>query len=465
MAYLINNYDGSPLVNVQDRTLNISTTSLKLPGRDYRPYGETMVENLIHMLQHFAQGVPPQNPINGQIWYDTSFKQLKVYDVTTLGWIPVGSPQSGATLPGSGSVGQVFYNTVKRQLFVWDANATPPAWRLVGPMGAFDNSETPTAIPTHSAWEVVQIAEPVTSNLFTVWRLTIAGVLVAIVASNTFNAGIPGFADPILPGINLRTNFNLMGTASRALVSDNTNALNGLPATRFMRTDVNNEPDQAGVRSLGSASKPYASVHATSFVGNATSATLTTTATTALTATTATNAQNLNGEPAAFYQNASNLITGTVAEAQLPNSVMLKSGSTMTGDLILNGAPTNNLQAATKQYVDASAISVFETSPFAIANTGVYSFTHGLGGMPRFVTVDLVNKVANGGYNPGDVIQVSAGADPVGSTEGVAVKKTATTITIYVAQNGPSEYVRGDGTGAGVVLVSDRWDMVVRAYR
>ena len=28
------------------------------------------------------------------------------------------------------------------------------------------------------------------------------------------------------------------------------------------------------------------------------------------------------------------------------------SGGTMTGNLILNGDPTNNLQAATKQYVD-----------------------------------------------------------------------------------------------------------------
>ena len=36
------------------------------------------------------------------------------------------------------------------------------------------------------------------------------------------------------------------------------------------------------------------------------------------------------------------------------------SGSTMTGPLILNGDPTQNLEAATKQYVDEAKASVFE---------------------------------------------------------------------------------------------------------
>lgn len=364
MAYLINNYDGSPLVNVQDRTINITTTSLKLPGRDYRPYGETMVENLIYLLQNFAQGVPPQNPINGQIWFDTSFKQVKVYDGTTLSWIPVGSPQSGTSLPAQGGSGQVFYHTVKRQLFVWDA--TSSTWRLVGPVGSYDNSETQSALPPHSAWEVVQILDTsATPVLRTVWRLTIAGSLVLIVASATFNAGIPGFTDPIQPGINLRTTFNLVGTASRALVSDNTSALDGLPASRFMRLDANNEPDQTNVRSLGSSTNRYASVHAAQFVGEATTALL---ANVANTATVATTANLLNGEPSSYYTNATNLATGTVAEARLPNNVMLKSGAVMTGPLTLNGPPVTSLQAATKQYVDNKVI---RSSPYTVLGTSV----------------------------------------------------------------------------------------------
>ena len=474
MAYLINNYDGSPLVNVQDRTLNINTTSLKLPGRDYRPYGETMVENLIYILQNFAQGVPPQNPIMGQIWFDTSLKQIRVYDAATLNWIPVGSPQSGNSFPAQGTSGQIFYHNVKRQMFVWDTNAIPPAsnWRLVGPVGAFDNTDPqspPSPLPTHSVWEVVQI--PVVSDLDpppppkTVWRLIIAGSLVAIISQDTFRAGITGFSDPIKAGINLRDGFNVVGTASRALVSDNSQTLESLPASRFMRKDANNDPDQTDVRSLGSSVSRYASVHAAQFVGEATSALTASSAITATSASSATNASQLNGQTGSYYTNASNLITGTLPDARLPSSVMLKSGSTMTGDLILNGPPAVNAQAATKAYVDQFIIRVYESSSFAIANSGTYTLTHALGGVPRFVTVDLVNVVSQSGYNPGDIIQISAGGDPDGLTEGLGIKKDVTNVTIYVGSNGPSEYVAGDGSGGGFVLLSDRWNMVVRAYR
>jgi hypothetical protein len=469
MAYLINNYDGSPLVNVQDRTLNINTTSLKLPGRDYRPYGETMVENLIYMLQNFAQGVPPQNPIMGQIWFDTSLKQIRVYDAATLNWIPVGSPQSGNSFPAQGTSGQIFYHTVKRQIFVWDPNAVPPApnWRLVGPMGAFDNTDPqspPSPLPTHSAWEVVQILDT-SATPRTVWRLTIAGTLVAIVSQNSFFAGITGFNDPIQPGINLRNSFNLVGTASRALVSDNSQTLESLPASRFMRKDANNDPDQTNVRSLGSSVSRYASVHAAQFVGEATSALTAITATTATLASSATNASQLNGQTGSYYTNASNLATGTLPDARLPSSVMLKSGSTMTGDLILNGPPAENAQAATKAYVDQFIIRVYESSSFAIANSGTYTLTHALGGVPSFVTVDLINVTAQAGYNPGDIIQIAANADPVGLNEGTSIKKNATNVTIYIGANGPSQTVVGDGSGGSAVLIASSWNMVVRAYR
>lgn len=468
MAYLINNYDGSPLVNVQDRTLNITATSLKLPGTDYRPYGETMVENLIYMLQHFAQGVPPTNPVSGQIWFDTSLKQVRVYDVTTLSWLVVGTPQSGNQLPAQGVSGQVFYHTVKRQMFVWDAAAiTQIKWRLVGPVGAFDNTDPDTAVPSHSAWEVVQVpvvTDPENPQTRTVWRLTIAGSLVAIMAQDTFSAGISGFADPIRPGLNLRTNFNLVGTASRAFLSDNSLTLENLPASRFMRKDANNEPDQTLVRSLGSTTNRYASVHAAQFMGEATSALTANSATSATTAATATNAINLNGQASTYYTNATNLATGTVAEARLPSSVMLKTGGTLTGDLILNGPPTVPLQAANKSYVDAATIRVYESSAFVIANSGVYPLAHGLDSMPKFVTVDLVNVIANGGYVPGDVIQISATNDVVGVNEGIAIKKSINNVTIYVGNNGPGEYVVGDGSGAGTILTASSWSMVVRAY-
>lgn len=41
-----------------------------------------------------------------------------------------------------------------------------------------------------------------------------------------------------------------------------------------------------------------------------------------------------------------------IARSSVPDEYVLVSGDTMTGPLILPGDPTNNLEAATKQYVD-----------------------------------------------------------------------------------------------------------------
>lgn len=454
MAYLINNYDGTPLVNVQDRTLDITTTSIKLPGRDYRPYGETIVENLVYMLQNFAQGVPPANPINGQLWFDTSVKQIKVYDVITLTWLPVANPESGVQLPAQGVSGQVFYHTVKRQVFVWDN--TLQSWRLVGPVGAWDNADpiNPPLSP-HSTWEVIQIPVITAQNTVTnkpIWRLVIGGQPIMVISSETFRASLVGFTDPIQPGINLREGYQVVGTASRALVSDNSLALDGLPMSRFMRKDTSNEPDKTLVRELGSINKQYAKVYSSQFIGEAS------------TSLQSTNSTQLNGEPASYYTDASNLASGTLSVSRLPASVMINTGATMTGFLGLSGNPVLPNHAANKQYVDDSKLKVYQSAQIPITTPDSVELLHGLTVVPQFVTVDLINMSADAGYSPGDVIQVYPGASQTGAASGLGIKKTNAQITIYVGANGPGIQIQGDETGTGSNLTTIKWNMVVRAY-
>jgi hypothetical protein len=59
------------------------------------------------------------------------------------------------------------------------------------------------------------------------------------------------------------------------------------------------------------------------------------------------------------------------------DSVVLKTGSTMTGALILNANPTSNLGAATKQYVDAATlgITVNDTDDVPEGNDNLYYTT------------------------------------------------------------------------------------------
>ena len=61
-------------------------TTLKLWGKGLPEYGEPIFQDLIYMLENFANSSAPVFPIEGQIWYDTNFggspalPQLKMYD-------------------------------------------------------------------------------------------------------------------------------------------------------------------------------------------------------------------------------------------------------------------------------------------------------------------------------------------------------------------------------------------------
>lgn len=46
-----------------------ATTTLKLYGKGMQNYGEGIEQNLIYMLENFANSTPPVNAIEGQIWY------------------------------------------------------------------------------------------------------------------------------------------------------------------------------------------------------------------------------------------------------------------------------------------------------------------------------------------------------------------------------------------------------------
>ena len=72
MAYTIVKSDGAVLTTIADGTINTTSTSLGLPGRNYAGYGQTLDTNQVHMLENFADGTPPANPLRGQLWYNTN---------------------------------------------------------------------------------------------------------------------------------------------------------------------------------------------------------------------------------------------------------------------------------------------------------------------------------------------------------------------------------------------------------
>ncbi len=95
MPYTIDYTDPgkSPIV-VNDGVVDTST-SINLIGKNYSRFGEILNENMLQLLENFANATAPSNPTEGQLWYDTTDSQLMLYDGQ---WYPIGAPAGGTRI-------------------------------------------------------------------------------------------------------------------------------------------------------------------------------------------------------------------------------------------------------------------------------------------------------------------------------------------------------------------------------
>lgn len=238
MPYIVNYTDKnnkSPLT-VFDNTSS-SDTSLTFPGRNVAGYGQVIAENFLHLLENFASTDAPVNPTEGQLWYDTLDKILKIYDGGT--WKAASSIQKGAVEPPTetASVGELWVDTTNQQLRIYTGNR----WILVGP--------TESTIDGLRYGPAVESLADSDNNIRSILVFYIADIPVQIISKDTFTPKIiiEGFST-IRTGINLTSRAvegifsKFFGTASSAdsLVIAGTN----VPAGRFLRSDITNTVEQ-----------------------------------------------------------------------------------------------------------------------------------------------------------------------------------------------------------------------------
>jgi microcystin-dependent protein len=229
MAYQIRYTDSTnldkPALTVEDNTIN-NSTSLQFPGRNVTGYGTIIAENFLHLLEHFANDSAPENPVEGQLWYDNTpgVNQLKVYDGTT--WSSAGGLKKGNVEPEltTSLPGDLWANTDTQQLYLY----TGSGWILVGPR--FSEGARTGAEP--------EFIEDTLSNLQPVVSNYVNGERVCIISSETFTPKtlIPGF-QIIKAGVTLNSNYNTYwGVAEKAaalLVGSTT-----VSASNFLRGDA-----------------------------------------------------------------------------------------------------------------------------------------------------------------------------------------------------------------------------------
>lgn len=185
--------------------INNYDTSLDLVGAGYVNYGIAYAQNFVKLLENFASPYPPENAIEGQVWYDTSDSSRKVLRVnngtaTSSRWMPT----SGIYQQSSDPADDLNSLLVDGDIWVDTSNSLlkiryGSTWRTVGP----DVSEGD--IKTGSEFKSL---ESNTGTLFPVILNWANNKIISIISNNDFTPRIvqEGFAT-IKTGINL-TNKN-----------------------------------------------------------------------------------------------------------------------------------------------------------------------------------------------------------------------------------------------------------------
>ena len=223
MSYIINRFNGTQLVVLDDGTIDTST-SVGLVGRNYVGYGETQNENFVFLLENFANTAPPSRPITGQIWFNTTDNTAYAYD--SAQWNPIGSATVSVTEPPNTNAGALWLKTPINQLFTY----TGAEWRLIGPEAVEGFASTKAR--SSAINDINGVARPV---IF----LETNGVALAICTSAAFtiNSGnsIAGFENNLQVGINLSTtakiNGSVTGNAATATQLQTARLINGVPFT------------------------------------------------------------------------------------------------------------------------------------------------------------------------------------------------------------------------------------------
>jgi hypothetical protein len=228
MAYEINKTDGTAVATITDGTIDNSTT-LTLFGKSYSGFGELLNENLVKLLENSSSTSAPTAPLKGELWFDASTNQIKVYDGTSFK--PTGGAKSQATAPTAPSAGDLWHDTDDDQLYVY----TGSEFLLVGPVY--------TKGQTLSGWKIETLASAGGNKV--VSSMYAGNTRVAILSKETFTPSDSqsGFAE-IKAGLTLNSTLSAVfeGSTTSATAVDVSETSNTsatvIAGGNFLRADA-----------------------------------------------------------------------------------------------------------------------------------------------------------------------------------------------------------------------------------
>jgi hypothetical protein len=203
MPYTITKTDGTTLLNLADGLTDETTTSLVLIGKNY------------------SNSAAPDDPLTGQLWYDSANKLLKVF--TGTAWKVISSSISSSSAPADPVVGDLWWDTTNTQLKVYSGTS----FVTIGPAFTATSGQT-GAIADVIADNAAGNATHVVVKFFVNNQLT--SILSRDAEFTPLSASsAPGFTS-IKPGFNLSTSISGLKYWGNA---DNATSLNGVAASAY----------------------------------------------------------------------------------------------------------------------------------------------------------------------------------------------------------------------------------------
>lgn len=218
--YVINKTDGSIAATVQDGVVDTSYTNLYLVGKNYQAYGVLINDNFVRLLENFANASAPTKPIAGQLWFNTTSKQMLAYDGTHFKNINAVAISNAS--PDDPHLGDFWYDTINQQLKIY----ITPLWQAITPIYSTAQGISGPVVAT--------VKDNITSANVTITELYNGGNIVAVMSTANINPSIPLVNMPtsLTTGITLANGMVINGNITNA------QKLNGLTSSKFMRTDI-----------------------------------------------------------------------------------------------------------------------------------------------------------------------------------------------------------------------------------
>jgi hypothetical protein len=228
MTYKINKTDGSLITEVIDSAIDQTATDITLIGKNVSGYGKFINENFVKILENFANTSQPNNPLAGQLWFDTSENRLKVYD--GLGFKNGSGPVVSGTAPSTAIQGDFWIDSAENQLHFYTGSNRVLAGPIYKSSQGLSGFEVDTIYDTNNAPRVIV-------------KLWVAQTLLGIFSKDPIpftprdgTPGLGGFTGEIGPGFNQSTlsgqKFRVTSSAADALRDGNVLK----PASSFVST-------------------------------------------------------------------------------------------------------------------------------------------------------------------------------------------------------------------------------------